>query len=186
MREQLRFAVEEDRDLEMLALKEDLKWLYPARADMIERQKDFGILAFLKSCDGKGPQPRIMDAIKSVSMRGGFRHMFVPPETMAILFEEESEDDLDDLDFKPSDDEGDAARVTAMGARMMQLEGGERDYQCPESLPSSQESSEQLPEKPFKIRKKSLRRFNSDHERKDQSARVAKNPKARESGSYLQ
>lgn len=180
MADQIRMAVEEDRDLDMIALKEDLKRLYPARSSMIERQKDFGILAFLKSCDGRGPQPRIMEAIKSISTRAEFQHMFLPPDRMAILFEDETEDDSDDLDFEPSDTEDDSPRASTMGTREMQLKGGKRSYQFPESLSSSQESSDQLPDKPLKTLKKTLRRFSSDLEQKTLSVKVAKNPRARE------
>ena len=85
----------------MESLKQELKALYPGRADAIERQRDYGVLAFLKCCEGKGSTQQVMDAIKTVSKDEKFKTFFLPVEDMKVVYEgqEEYGDDTSDPDY---------------------------------------------------------------------------------------
>ena len=129
----------DSKDKEMESLKQELKALYPGRADAIERQKDYGVLAFIKCCEGKGPTKQVMDAIKTVSKDEKFKTFFLPVEDMKAVYEdqEEHDDDTSDSDYQLEDVVHPAIENPQ---RFMQRRSGVHEIQPPSPIPSSQES----------------------------------------------
>ncbi|KAI1315845.1 hypothetical protein EDD11_000280 [Mortierella claussenii] len=132
--------IKDTRDEEMENLKQELKALYPSRADAIEQQKDYGVLAFLKCCEGKGPTQQIMNAIKTISKDEKFQTFFLPDEEMKVVYEDQEESDGDsDADYHPEDDAVHPA--VDMQQRTMQRRSGLHEMYLPLSIQSSPDSN---------------------------------------------
>ncbi|GJJ71553.1 hypothetical protein EMPS_03903 [Entomortierella parvispora] len=104
LRSELRTTQEDDIDKEMEQLKQELMKLYPAGDAAIQMQKDYGVLTYLKSCEGDGPTQGLMDAIKQVSRMEEYKDQFYSPEELTVVEEDQLDDESDplDLDYFPS------------------------------------------------------------------------------------
>ncbi|KAG0345216.1 hypothetical protein BGZ54_005623, partial [Gamsiella multidivaricata] len=94
-------ADKDGKDHEMEQLKQELMELYPDRAEAIKRQNDFGVLAYLKCCEGKGPTKQIMDCIEAVSAMDKYKSFFLPAGSVVLVDEDEEDDDdgVSDTDY---------------------------------------------------------------------------------------
>ncbi|KAG0049668.1 hypothetical protein BGZ83_005502, partial [Gryganskiella cystojenkinii] len=115
MADLLRVRVDYNLDEELQKLKDELKELFPSLAhrDAIDAQTDYCALAVLGSCTGKGPAPRMMEAIMAVSKKSEFQHYFVSPEDMVAINEDKESDESDDSDFSPSESESDSFSIAS-------------------------------------------------------------------------
>ncbi|KAI8594894.1 hypothetical protein EDD21DRAFT_409492 [Dissophora ornata] len=124
MQEQLRVVIGDvDKDHEMDQLKEELMVLYPGRAQAIRRQMDFGVLAYLKCCEGKGPNQQLVDAIKIVANSEKFKRFFLPPGSV-IMVDEDQEDDeaLSDTGYFPPNGGEGPSKVRMQTRRLMDVD----------------------------------------------------------------
>ncbi|KAF8922976.1 hypothetical protein BGZ58_003512, partial [Dissophora ornata] len=121
---QLRVVIGDvDKDHEMDQLKEELMVLYPGRAQAIRRQMDFGVLAYLKCCEGKGPNQQLVDAIKIVANSEKFKRFFLPPGSV-IMVDEDQEDDeaLSDTGYFPPNGGEGPSKVRMQTRRLMDVD----------------------------------------------------------------
>ncbi|KAG0282855.1 hypothetical protein BGZ98_006573, partial [Dissophora globulifera] len=102
MKPGLRVHIPEDVDYEMEVLKSDLMELYPDRAEAIKMQTDFGVLAYLKCCTGKGPTSRLHEHIQMISEMDEFKKFFLPAHSVTIVDEDAESDDSSDSDYVES------------------------------------------------------------------------------------
>ncbi|KAG0242835.1 hypothetical protein BG011_003229, partial [Mortierella polycephala] len=89
MKEQLRMVAVDDNDDEMEQLKQMSMVLYPSRAKAIGQQKDYGVLAYIACCRGKGPSEDLLNAITAVSADKAFKPFFLPNRGSAVVDEDE-------------------------------------------------------------------------------------------------
>ncbi|KAG0316228.1 hypothetical protein BGZ99_007001 [Dissophora globulifera] len=139
MQEELRVPTTDDKDEEMEKIRQELMALYPDRAEAIQRQKDFGVLAYLKCCEGRGPSQGLMVAIKEVSGDDKFRGFFLPPGSISVVDEDQDDDD----DASDPDHILPNRPIQAIihdDRRIMERQSGPHEMALPPSEPSSQES----------------------------------------------
>ncbi|KAF9103680.1 hypothetical protein BGX27_010478 [Mortierella sp. AM989] len=105
LRRRLR-TTEDDIEEETEKLKEELKSVYPERADAIIKEEDFEILLYLQSCQGKGPSQIVSRAVKEIITSEKFKNLFVSPGDVKIVNEDSDSDDNDstDEDYIPASD----------------------------------------------------------------------------------
>ncbi|GJJ75206.1 hypothetical protein EMPS_07564 [Entomortierella parvispora] len=103
MSEGLRVNVVDTTDEELELLKQELAALFPSlnHKATINSQTSFDVLTYLKSCEGLGSSPRIMEAIKAVSLTSDFSHFSVSPEDMEAIYQDDPDDPDYDLDNLP-------------------------------------------------------------------------------------
>ncbi|KAF9190676.1 hypothetical protein BGZ51_008318 [Haplosporangium sp. Z 767] len=133
-------------------LKQELLKLYPDRSDAINRQNDFGVLAYLKCCDGPLPSQQLMNKIKIVSTSQQFRNFFLPTESVVVIDEDQEDeyDDSFDADYycSPNSDDLEKRKVTG-SPRIRGRWFGLHEMELPSDVSSSQKSGD-LEEEPQK------------------------------------
>ncbi|KAG9319583.1 hypothetical protein KVV02_005013 [Mortierella alpina] len=137
MKEVLRTPFTDEKDHGMEQLKEELMALYPDRAAAIAGQRDYGVLLYLKSCEGQGPNRDLIESIKIVAADPKYKAFFLPG-----VLDVEDDDDDDESESSDSDYAEERSREGSPTQRTYGLRTGERDATMLPSVFSSQESSD--------------------------------------------
>ncbi|KAF8940162.1 hypothetical protein EDD21DRAFT_413432 [Dissophora ornata] len=100
------------KDGEIEQLKQELKALYPNRSEAIERQKNYGVRAYFKCCEGNGHTQQLMGTIMKVSNDEKLKIFLLPLEHMKVVNGCQEEDDKSSFDFDCSLQDDDVASAT--------------------------------------------------------------------------
>ncbi|KAF9182770.1 hypothetical protein BGZ51_004450, partial [Haplosporangium sp. Z 767] len=138
---------------DLKALQEALTDMYLDRTDAIREQNDFGALAYIEGCLGKGPTRRLTDAIDAAAASEEWGGHFMLPESLIMVDGDKDDDERDSIfeDLHYNLDSNGHRIKTSAPIRTIEFLSGLQIFDPPSDFISSQDSGILEPEAGAKI-----------------------------------